>query len=405
MQYQEQVERANPSKIKIVSFISFLFGFADAFLVYILSSYFKEVSGTENVSFLYFIAFSIVLFALFYLHDLIRKVGKSMLLFLFLIVIIITNATLILLEPSWFTVIMLMMHLVVSNLVWVNLDIILESFSEDGKSGRIRGLYLTIVNAGWLLAPMFSTGILATAGFSGIFFSGLLMYSVILVVALLGLRRVNHRFKEKITPRQILKKVRYQKDILRIYAIAFTIEFFYAVMIVYTPLYLLKIGFHWNEIGIMFTIMLLPFVFIQYPLGVLADKRWGEKEMILFFLVLMIVSTAWLPFIGSATLWVWAGALFVTRIGAAGVEILRDSYFYKRIEAKDVDIIAFFRTARPIANIVAAIVIGLSLFFFSLPIIFFIVAFVVMLGLIPASMLIDNASERDMPDFVAEIEA
>jgi MFS family permease len=401
MKKPPHTEHENANKIKIVSLVSCLFGFADAFLIYILSDYFKEVSGTDNVSFFYLIAFTFVLVSLFYLHDLIRKVGKSMLLFLLLIAAIMTNAMLILLSPSWFTVAILMVHLILSNLIWVNLDIILEGFSEDAKSGRIRGLHLTIVNAGWLLAPILSTQLLAQSGFSGIFLAGLMMYSVILIVALLGFRQSNHRFNEQITPREIIRKVRRKKDILHIYAIAFAIEFFYAVMIVYTPLYLLGLGFSWSEIGIIFTVMLVPFVLIQYPLGVLADKRFGEKEMLIFFLFIMVVSTAWLPFIVAGGVWLWAEALFITRIGAAGVEILRDSYFYKRIGPQDVDIIAFFRTARPIANIAAALTIGISLLFFSLPTVFFITAFVLALGLIPAFLLVDNVSEREMTGAIA----
>lgn len=405
MKKRNRDEHENPSKIKLISLVACLFGFADAFLIYILSDYFREVSGSDNVSFFYLIAFSIVLVSLFYLHDFIRKVGKSMLLFLLLIASIVTNTILILMNPSWFTVAILMIHLVLSNLIWVNLDIILEAFSEDAKSGRIRGLHLTIVNAGWLLAPLLSTQLLAKSGFSGIFLAGLVMYSVILVIALLGFRHVNHRFKEKITPRQILKKVRHRKDILHIYAIAFALEFFYAIMIVYTPLYLLSLGFSWSDIGIMFTVMLIPFVLIQYPLGVLADKRFGEKEMLIFFMALMIISTAWLPFIVSGGLWLWAFALFMTRVGAAGADILRDSYFYKRIGPKDVDIIAFFRTARPVANIMAAIVIGVSLLFFSLSAVFFIAALVLFMGTIPAFLLVDNASEREMLGFIAQSEA
>lgn len=404
MRKQKHDEKANPSKIKLISIVSLLFGFTDALLVYVLSAYFREVSGTENVSFLYLIAFCIVLAALFHLHGVIRKVGKSMLLFLLLITAIVANATLILMDPSWFTIAVLLVHLVVSNLVWVSLDIILESFSEDGKSGRIRGLYLTIVNAGWLLAPLLSVTLLARSGFSGIFFVGLVMYSIILVIALLGLRRVNHRFKEMITPRQILRKVRLRKDVLRIYAVALAVEFFYAVMVVYMSLYLLNLGFGWREIGMIFSVMLIPFVVIQYPLGVLADKRFGEKEMLIFFLALMVISTAWLPFIVSEKVWFWAAALFVTRIGAAGVDILRDSYFYKRIGPSDVDIIAFFRTARPVANILAAVVVGVSLLFFPLASVFFIAAFVLFLGLIPAFLLVDNAAERESDDFAAQME-
>lgn len=394
-------EHVNPSKIKLVSLISFLFGFSDAFLVYILSVYFKEVSGTENVSFIYLIAFSIILVALLYFHDIIRKIGKSMLLYLLLIGMIIISAILILASPSWFTIAVLIAHLVMTNLIWVNLDIILESFSEDGKSGRIRGLFLTIVNIGWLLAPILSTRLLLHSGFKGIFFVGLVMYAVILTIALLGLRRISHQVKDRITPRQMFKKIRHRSDVLRIYAIALSIEFFYAVMVVYTPLHLLKIGFGWGDIGLMFTIMLLPFALIQYPLGVLADKRWGEKEMLIFFLFLMIVSTVYIPFITAHTFWIWAIALLFTRIGAAGIDILRDSYFYKRIGPDDVDLIAFFRTARSVANICAALVVGVTLLFLPLLTVFFIAAGVLVLGLVPALLLEDNVSERDMARVIA----
>jgi MFS family permease len=386
----------NPAKIKWVSAIACLFGFADAFLVYVLSSYFQSVIGTDFVSFFYLGAYGVVLVTLLYLHEWVRKVGKSMLLFLLLIGTILTNALLVFFAPSFFTLFVLLLHIVCTNLIWVSIDIILESFSEDGNSGRIRGLYLMIVNMGWLLAPILSTKLLMQSGFPAIFFVGLVLYSVILIVALLSLRRVNYRFKEKITPKQIFKKIKKRKDILSIYAIAFAVEFFYAVMLVYSPLYLLKIGFDWSAIGVMFTIMLIPFVVVQYPLGILADKRFGEKEMLILCLVLMLLSTAFLPFIGTKSLMVWAGALLLTRIGAAGADILRDSYFYKRIDADDVDIIAFFRTARPVANITSAGAIGASLFFLPLSSVFFIASGVLFLGLIPAVALVDNQSERDL---------
>lgn len=405
MPKQKHKEKINPSKLRLVGLIAFLFGFADAFLIYVVSSYFKEAFHTENVSAFYFIVFSVVLLALFHLHTAIRRLGKSLLLFLLLVSTIMTNAILILLEPSWITVLVLMIHMILANLIWVDLDIVLESFSEDRRSGRIRGFHLMIINTGWLLAPFISVTLLEWFGYQSIFFVGLLLYSVILIIALLSLRNVNHKFKEKITPRQILHKVRRKSDILRIYHISFAIEFFYAIMIVYAPLYLLKLGFDWRDIGIIFTVMLVPFVLIQYPLGLLADKRFGEKEMLILFLLIMGISTVFLPVISSRNVWVWAAAFFVTRVGAAGIDVLRDSYFYKRIGPGDVDIIAFFRTARPAANIFAALVVGLSLFFFSLQSVFFVIALVVASSLGSAFALVDNVSERETSGFRAQSEA
>ena len=53
----------------------------------------------------------------------------------------------------------------------------------------------------------------------------------------------------------------------------------YAWMVIYTPLHMLDLGFTWEEIGQIFTIMLIPFVLVEYPAGWLADKYIGETEM------------------------------------------------------------------------------------------------------------------------------
>jgi hypothetical protein len=71
------------------------------------------------------------------------------------------------------------------------MDVLVEDFSTDQVSGRVRGLYLTVMNGGLLLAPIFSTRTLALAGYSGIFTILGIGYMVVLVVVLLGLR--DHR--------------------------------------------------------------------------------------------------------------------------------------------------------------------------------------------------------------------
>jgi predicted MFS family arabinose efflux permease len=266
----------------------------------------------------------------------------------------------------------------------------------DKKSGRIRGLYMTIANAGWLLAPFLATRLLSRSGFPAIFLVGLTMYAVILSVVLIGFRGgINRSFStlQDIRPERMLKRAFRDKHILRIYAVACCVEFFYAIMIVYASLYLLSLGFGWDAIGIVFTVMLVPFVMIQYPLGALADKRFGEKEMLIAFLAIMIVSTASVPYVASVSLWTCAAIFFATRVGAAGVDILRESYFYKRIDATDVDMIAFFRTARPVATITAAAFTAVALRFFPLSSVFWIASAVLVAALVPAFALVDSKSE------------
>jgi MFS family permease len=241
-------------------------------------------------------------------------------------------------------------------------------------------------------------GILEKMGFYGVFMLTLILNCFILVFSLIAFRSVNHRFNQRLKVLDVVKKVIMKKNIMRIYYIAFVLDFFYAVMTIYAPIYLQGLGYSWERIGVIFTIMLIPFVMVQYPMGVLADKKTGEKEFIIFSLLVMAISTVSIYFIGTGTVFIWAIILFFTRIGAALLEILRDSYFFKKVDANDVDIIGFFRTSLPLAYIVATMLCALTLFFFSIGATFILAGAVAFSALYPAFRLIDNRSEKELSE-------
>jgi MFS family permease len=361
-----------------------------------MSSYFKLASGTENVGLFYLIAFAIVLAGLLNFHKIVRILGKSNVLLFSTLVKIIATFFLIWFSPGIGGIIFLMIYIISGTLEWVAVDIILESFSEDKVSGRVRGLHLTILNTGYLVGPILSTRLLDKFSYQGIFIFLLIVNSLIFIIALVGLRGVNHKFRQKESVISLVKKVFHRKDIRRIGYISYVLEFFYALMVIYTPLYLRDLGISWESIGLIFTIMLVPFVILQFPAGVLADKKIGEKEMLIFSIILMAASTLAIYFIQSKAVLVWAIALFATRIGAALIEILRDSYFYKRIDGRDVDIINFFRTAIPVAYISASLISYFFLTIFPVKVIFVLVAVVVISALYPAFRLEDSKCEKEV---------
>ncbi len=391
-------ERLDKNKIRLVSLISFVFGFLDAFFIYILSTYFSTISGSDNVGMFYLISYSGVLVSLFFLQRLIRFMGKARILYLALGVSIVSCTLLTILPASYWSVAAVFALIIATNLLWVALDILLESYSKDHVSGRIRGLYLTIMNAGLLAAPLLSVKTLDAYHYEGIFFVLIIGYSLVFIIALLGFRDDNRVFVEKLALFSTTRKMLRERNLLRIYYISFAMEFFYALMTIYTPLYLRLLGYSWSDIGIIFTIMLVPFVLLQYPLGILADRYFGEKEMLIGSITIAMVATASLPLLPHthSVVWMWALFLFLTRVGIAGIEILRDSYFYKQIDGNDMDVIAFFRTARPVANIVGAILSGVTLLFLPLESVFFIVALVLFLALFHTFFLRDTVSEFEV---------
>lgn len=374
--------------------LSFLLGFIDAFIVYTLSSYFANIVGEQLVGVVYFVIFTIHLGLLLSLDVFIRQIGRVR----YLIFCLGLSSLAIGILPSvsagvaglFFGI----SYLAFSATVWVALDVLLESYSKDNLSGRIRGFHLTVINIGFLLGPYLSTQILSRSGYPAIFIIVFIGYIVALLLSVFlfrSERQIMHHPKMYFF--QTLREILHRSSLKHIFVVSFALEFFYSIMIIYMALHLQNIGFSWNEIGLIFTIMLIPFVFLQYPVGVLADKRFGEKEMLAISFLLTITATIGVILYSGKSFLVWAGILFVSRIGVAVIEVLRDSYFYKQIDADDTQIIAFFRMARPAANMIGAVVSVGLLSFFGLPSVFYAIVVVLFFALFHIFELTDTESE------------
>lgn len=383
-------EHFDKKKIRIISGISLLMGFSQASIMYVMSTYFAEAFHSENVGLFYAISYLVLLLSLFNLHKVVKVLGKANVFCLTVFAKVIVAALLVSTAPSLTGVMLLIAYMTFEGLEWVSLDAILETYSLDAESGRIRGKHLTILNAGFLLGPFVSTQLLAEYSFHGIFFFLLILNSFIFITALIKLRDVPNDFRKDVSVINMIKKVYQRKNIFHIYYIACVLDFFYALMVIYTPIYLRDLGLGWDQIGLIFTVMLVPFVILQYPMGVIADKKKNEGKLLVLGIMAMAFSTFAIYFLNSSDVLIWSLILFGTRLGAALVEVLRDSYFYKQIDGEDVDLINFFRTALPVGNIAAALISFVLLSFLPVKIIFVLVAMVVFSALIPAFKLIED---------------
>lgn len=380
-------ERLDNRKIMVINFVTMLMGFSQAMLTYVMSTYLEKASGTESVGPFYFGAYAVLLVLLLNMHKLAKAWGKTNVFLVAVLANIVSLSFLSVMPMSLAGAGMMVAYMISSGLEWVAMDAILEDYSVDKESGRIRGKHLTILNAGFLLGPFLSAKILERFDFEGIFVFLLIFNAAMFVYALVRLRGSNGRFESEVRVGEIISKVAKRPDIRRIYYVSFILELFYALMVIYTPLYLLDLGLDWGRIGIILTIMLVPFVLVQYPAGIMADRKWGERGMLVFSIAVMGMFTCFCYLMRTPDVLAWAAILFGTRVGAALVEVLRDSYFYKRIDGRDVDLINFFRTAMPMAYIVAAVISFAAVSVFSVRSIFFLIALAVFSALVPALRL------------------
>jgi MFS family permease len=162
-------------------------------------------------------------------------------------------------------------------------------------------------------------------------------------------------------------------------------------MVIYSPIYLHEyLNFNWEQTAIIFTIMLIPFILVDYPLGYISDKI-GEKKILLFGFFISAFFTLLIPFITIPKIWIWALILFGTRVGAATIEVMSESYFFKEIGEKNADEISFFRNTFPLSYIIAPLLaIPVLLLTPSFEYIFFVLGAIMLLGLFTTLRLKDK---------------
>ncbi len=161
-------------------------------------------------------------------------------------------------------------------------------------------------------------------------------------------------------------------------------------MVVYSPIYLNKnIGFSWEEIGVILVIMLLPFPLIQYPLGKMTDRKYGERTIMAIGFAIMGIATIFLSFFDVKDLAVWVILFLVTRIGAATAEIMMEIYLFKSISTSDASILSSFRITRPASFFFSSSIMIIGLMFFDFRTMFAVIGVFSLLALLPTLTIKD----------------
>lgn len=368
-----------------------------AISAYINSSFIASFVGERWVGLLYAGAYLLSLIAALNVHRIISVWGLRQTLTNLLAASLVALAGIIFFQTLPLGIAFLGLWLVISFLVTISLDLYLEHFSHDRVTGAIRGLFLTLINLAWLLSPLLASRLNETYGFAAVYLVAALATFPLLLIALTQLRELSRRNYHRTAIWQTLRKLWRSRrgsgdsQIQRVLILDFLLNFFYATMVIYMPLYLHNhIGFAWGEIGIILTIMLLPFVLLDLWLGRLADELWGEKELMIAGIIIAGLATLLIPFITTANLWLWAALLFTTRVGAASLEIMKESYLFKRISSQDLNILLLSRSLYPLSYIIAPLLASLILWFAPYPLIFTILGLIVLLGLPAAWRLKDT---------------
>jgi MFS family permease len=363
--------------------LGFIFAFSGALPSYISSTFLSNLTGEEFVGLVYTACSVITLITFILVPKFIKKYGNYKATLILSIINLLALFGLALFNNVYAILICFASSYASGTILGFCLDIFIEHDSSNKDTGNIRGIYLTSVNLAWLIAPWLSAFILGVSDYWKVYLaSSAIMIPIVLMVHS-NLGTFVDPIYEEFNIVKTLKEAWTRVDVRRIFASSILLQFFYAWMVIYAPIYLYKyIGFDWKTIAVIFTIMLLPFVILQIPLGQLADRMLGEKEMLSVGFIIMAISTALISFIDGKNFWIWAVLLLFTRIGASIVQLMADVYFFKNISEKNVSLISLYRMTFPATYIFAPVLGTIFLIYFPFIYMFVTLGFIMLFGLV-----------------------
>lgn len=375
-------ERTLSQKRNTLYVIGFILNLAHAIPTYINSTFLSQFTTEALVGIVYTAASLVSVLCFVHIPTLLRKFGN----FRVALSLLATNALglvgLMTLDNALSIVAAFIVSFASSSLVNFSVDVFLESFSNDTRTGKIRGTFLSIVSASWFIAPALAPFILMNDRFGNIYAASLLLTLPVIGLVFGKLREFKDPLYTRVPIWKSVGEVWSNRDIKGVLMAQLLLQFFYAWMIIYMPIHLHEtIGFDWTTIGIIFSIMLVPFVVLEAPLGRLADERFGEKEIMSIGFVIMAASTGVIPFVTDGNAVVWAAILLMSRVGAAMVESMADVYFFKKVDASKTHLISFSRMARPLAYVISPIVATILFFVFDMRGLFVFLGFLMLYGL------------------------
>lgn len=362
--------------------IGFFFGLGSAIPSYINSEFLAQFAGNKLVGIVFIVADIAILSTFFLIGRLLKKYGDYTIATFLASLAILSLLGLMLVKNLYLIYLIFIVYSVASSILYFNLDIFLVTNLNESTVGTVRGTFMSILNSAWIMGPIIAGFIMTSGNYTYVYLAALIAYLPVISLTSSNLNRFKDSPYKNISIIKVLTALPKHKSTYKIIASNFLLQFFYAWMVIYTPIYLhTYMGFDWIAIGIIFTIMLFPFALLEAPLGRLADERWGEKEMLTFGFIITAVATALLAFIPIPDFWLWSAGLLATRIGASTIEIMNETYFFKKNQETHPDIIGLFRMTGPAAYIIAALIATILLQFISYQYLFIVLGAIMLIGL------------------------
>lgn len=365
--------------------VTLLLVFHTSVVLFLNSSYLEQFLPTAGVGAIYTIGSALSIIIFLFISRVLHAVGNYKLTMGLLIINFLAVIGMAFADSLREAVPLFLINVVSVPLIIFNIDVFMEDQigESEASTGSKRGLLLALASLIGAVSPLISTALVneTTGSFSHAYLvSALTLIPIIILISFYFKNFTDPKYNE-IKVFSAIRTFWINLNIRNVFLCQFSLQIFFMFMVVYSPLYLTgHIGLSWTEFGLIMFFAQLAYVILEFPLGILADKYIGEKEIMGFGFLIIIISTSWISFITVPSVLIWSIVMFITRVGASFVEVSTESYFFKQIDGSDAQVISFFRVTRPLAYVLGTLVASLGLLYLPFNLLFILVA----LLLVPA---------------------
>ncbi|MDQ5957479.1 MAG: hypothetical protein QG614_454 [Patescibacteria group bacterium] len=353
-------------KLLIVSLaISILYSLFYAMPLYMNSTFLESIWGREITSIIYTASALISLFLSFKMVKYIKKIHTYNFARIILIFGFISTISMGLTNNPFVVAFGFLGYFITQTLFWSIINILVEEFTAEDREGEIKGIFLTLVNAGILISPLIAGQVMSVLGYQYVYILSALMLIPILIVMKHYYHHIEDPKYTNLDIRKTIKEIRANKNISLVLLSTFILNTFYAVMTIYAPLYLIantNISID-QYVGVIMPFALIPFVLLPYQLGYLADKKYGEKEMMISGIVIIALTSLLFPFLNTNNIFFISLFLLISRVGATMLETMNYTYFYRKVSAEKVSLVVMFSNMSTMSYVAAPLLASIILQF------------------------------------------
>ena len=268
-------------------------------------------------------------------------------------------------------------------LISFSFDVFFEHNTLNKNEARARGLVISLQHIGRMLGPMLAAIITIKSGLQAPYKITFILFLITGVFLYLATIKFKDKSYVPVSFLRSLKIIIKRPNVWKPLTSVLLLHVFYALMVAFVPIYLSDVqGIPDKSLGILFTIMLIPFVVLGYPIGKKLDTGVSGRRAAQYGLIIMTIATFVFPLMHTKSLIVWGIILVVSRIGAIILETAGEGIFFRSIKEEETELLGIMRDMQPVGYFIASLVAVVTLSIGSIEHIFYAIGVILTIGII-----------------------